>query len=147
MRVDASKCEAVPLLMLITFQPLPMSPKLSAEAIAQLLKQTSAHRVITQGAFLPVIETVQAQLATKDFELVIDDLIQVEQAFPALFSGSSMSEATEDVYPEPVQEPGADDVLMYIHSSGSTGFPTPVKLTGKILLQWATSSVHSLTHM
>ncbi len=118
-----------------------VSPKLSAEAIARLFKQTSAHRVITQDPFLPVLEDAQTQLGAEGFNLAIEDLIPIEQAFPAVKLDDVATQLVEGTYPKAHQEPNADDIVMYIHSSGSTGFPKPVKLTGRILLQWSTSSM------
>ncbi|KAI0802060.1 hypothetical protein BC629DRAFT_1496418 [Irpex lacteus] len=121
--------------------PLLVSPKLSAEAIARLFKQTSAHRVITQDPFLFVLKDVQTQLGAEGFNLAIEDFIPIEQAFPALKIGDVATQLVEGTYPKAEREPSADDTIMYIHSSGSTGFPKSVKLTGRILLQWSTSSI------
>ena len=130
-------------LILYAFQPLPMSPKLSSEAIANLLKKTSAHRVITQDAFLPTLKALQIQLAGEEFNLVIEHLVPLDEVFPTLKGGAIVDDLPEGPYRKAEIEPDMDEVVMYSHSSGSTGFPKPVPLTRKIQLQWATSSEYS----
>jgi acyl-coenzyme A synthetase/AMP-(fatty) acid ligase len=118
-----------------------MSPKLSAEAVAQLMQRTGSHRIITQTAFAPIVKAVQSQLAAENHTVEAEDLIPIERAFPALKSDSTDSDLTTGPYPSAPSEPAMDDIVIYIHSSGSTGFPKPVKLTRRIQLQWATSSM------
>ncbi|KAI0087796.1 hypothetical protein BDY19DRAFT_1010558 [Irpex rosettiformis] len=128
-------------LMRAGITPLPMSPKISPEAIANLLKKTSSHRVITQDAFLPTLKALQSQLAGEEYSLTIDNLIPLDAAFPTLKLGTDVGGLPEGPYPKDSQEPGMDDIVMYSHSSGSTGLPKPVPLTRRIQLQWATSNL------
>lgn len=127
-----------------SLQPLPMSPKLSAEAVANLMKKTSSHRIITQPAFASIVDAVKTQLASENYAVQVDDLIAIDKTFPTLKSGDTTSELSEGLYPQVGSEPAMDDIVMYIHSSGSTGLPKPIPLTRKIQLQWATSSMSIL---
>ncbi|CAL1703601.1 unnamed protein product [Somion occarium] len=120
--------------------PFPMSVRNSPEAICSMLENSSCHRVITQPFLVPLVSAVQAQLAAKNFTLKIDDLPDVHSIFPTIRPNAP---AAVDVpaYPPSDRKPEPNDVLLYLHSSGSTGHPRPVPQTQKIMLQWAGSPV------
>ena len=100
-----------------------MSPRNSAPAIVQLLKQTTCHRIISQQSFRPLLTDVLDELSTESWALTIEDLPDIETIFPTLYG----KETKGLVVPYPTRETiDKHDIAFYIHSSGSTGFPKPV---------------------
>ncbi|KAI6017888.1 hypothetical protein EDC04DRAFT_2607953 [Pisolithus marmoratus] len=109
--------------------PLPVSPRNSSAAIISLLKATKARRLIaTQGSLGGLISGVKRKLAAlgdKAYDLQIDEPPTLATVYPY------MSEETihSPFVPYPKGEINNDDIMFYIHSSGSTGFPKPVPVT------------------
>ena len=100
-----------------------MSPRNSSAAVVNMVKRTNCHRMICQPSLEPLLSAVQAELETEDFALQVDDLLHIEVAFPTLFGKDSDEPAP---YPEPAEPLTMEDVGLYLHSSGSTGFPKPI---------------------
>lgn len=113
-----------------------MSPRNSAQGVAHMLEATSCTRILAQASTMPLVQQVQAEVAPKGVTLRVDDLPSLYDVFPNL---DSKQKNVPPVEPYPAaQEPV--DVLkpcMYIHSSGSTGFPKSIHYTHKRMLQWA----------
>ncbi|KAI5999974.1 putative aminoadipate reductase [Pisolithus albus] len=112
--------------------PLPMSPRNSSAAIVNLLKATKCHHLITtQSSLGSLISEVKKELAPHGDEaygLQIDEPPTLATLYPY------MSEETIDSHflPYPKGEMNNDDVMFYLHSSGSTGFPKPIPITHRV---------------
>ncbi|KAI6102822.1 putative aminoadipate reductase [Pisolithus sp. B1] len=109
--------------------PLPMSPRNSPAAIINLLKTTkSRHLIATKSSLRSLISEVKRQLTSHDDEaygLQIDEPPTLAIVYPY------MSEETihSPFVPYPKGDINDDDVMFYLHSSGSTGFPKPIPIT------------------
>ncbi|KAF8953018.1 putative aminoadipate reductase [Flammula alnicola] len=93
--------------------PFPISPRNTAAAVVHLLQSTSCHHLVTTASTLKdLLDGVQAELNANapDYDLVIDKYLQL----------------------------GPSDLAMYLHSSGSTGFPKAIPQTHGTLVNWAT---------
>ena len=112
-----------------------MSPRNSAPAVVNMLEKTSSHRIITQSA-LSVISGIKKELASSEYALEIDELPKLYDIFPTLARGKASS-STFLPYPSAERKFKMDDVVMYLHSSGSTGFPKPIAQTHRTALEWA----------
>ncbi|KAI6042371.1 putative aminoadipate reductase [Pisolithus marmoratus] len=111
--------------------PLPMSPRNSPAATISLLRTTKSHRLITtQSSLGSLISEVKRELATPGDE--IDEPPTLATVYPYI------SEETVDspFVPYPKGEVNNDDIMFYLHSSGSTGFPKPIPITYLIGKHW-----------
>lgn len=75
-----------------------------------------------------------ASVIDKEYTLSIEEIPTLAQIFPRL--GSEVVNDPFVPYPAPNPLRALDDIVMYIHSSGSTGFPKPIKQTNEIILEW-----------
>lgn len=127
-------------------QPVPISPRNSPEAVANLLLTTHAVRIISQPALLSLATTAQSQLVEKGYQIAIENLCSIYEVFPTLKSGNKNDVPSEGPYPERQTPLDPNKPVIVLHSSGSTGLPKPVFLTYKILLQWTQSGMSQICH-
>ncbi|KAF8154594.1 hypothetical protein B0H34DRAFT_783744 [Crassisporium funariophilum] len=119
-------------------QPFSMSPRNPAAAIVKLLNDTSCHRLITTRETLqPLINDIQTELSSSQpsFTLSIEEVPLLSDIFPKL--GCERLEDPFEPYPSAAVRPSMNDLLLYLHSSGSTGFPKSIPHTYKAMLHWA----------
>ena len=121
-------------------QPFPMSPRNSADAVISMLEKTSCHRIISQGSLSPLISEVRDKLAQKQYLLKVDELLTLPYIFPTIFGSSN--DKVQDLGPYPYNRGPRkpEDIIFYIHSSGSTGFPKPIPFFERIIRQWCNNS-------
>ncbi|KAJ3824337.1 acetyl-CoA synthetase-like protein [Lentinula raphanica] len=113
--------------------PFPISPRNSSPALVHLIRATSTHRIlVTQNTLRSVLDGLKAELDSVDptYELEIEEAPTLQDAFP--FLGR---EVAEDPFTpiSPAFSPQDSDKGIYLHSSGSTGFPKPILFTHKII--------------
>ncbi|KAF8219495.1 putative aminoadipate reductase [Tricholoma matsutake] len=121
--------------------PFPISPRNTTAAVVNLLQKTSCHRLITTEATLrDLIDGIRAELAANDpeFVLVIEDVPSIHELYPKL--GHEKTDDPFERYPQPTTRPPIADVVVYLHSSGSTGFPKAIPQTHQSLAHWAALS-------
>ncbi|KAJ7865231.1 putative aminoadipate reductase [Mycena leptocephala] len=118
--------------------PFQISHRNSAAAIFHLLSNTGSHRLLTtKGSLAHLVDTVSAELSTTDhpYELSVEEIPLLGQLYPHLGH-----ETTEDAfvpYPAPTTRTSFDGIAMYLHSSGSTGFPKCIPETHRNLIHYA----------
>ena len=122
-------------------QPFPMSPKNSAPAIVSMLEKTACHRIISQGMFDPLLDAVKADLAKRQFALEVDELPSLDRIFPQ-FGGDVNAKVKK--FPQPEKPHDKYDIVLYLHSSGSTGFPKPIPQRQCAILQCSPSCAYYL---
>lgn len=113
-----------------------MSPRNSVPAFVHMLEKTSCHRIISQATFGPVMDSIKTHLKPKCFAVHVDQLPALHDIFPSL-SGEGNTSPVE-LFPPSNAPYNPEDIVMYIHSSGSTGFPKPIPQRQNSLLQWCT---------
>ncbi|CAL1703617.1 unnamed protein product [Somion occarium] len=123
-------------LMRAGIMPFPMSPRNSPEAICNMLHKTGCRRIITQPSVSSLVITLKDQMSSKGHTIRVDDLLALRTVFPGLQRGTTTITDTVEPYPPSSRQVQPDDIVLYIHSSGSTGFPKPIPQTQKITLQW-----------
>jgi acyl-coenzyme A synthetase/AMP-(fatty) acid ligase len=86
-----------------------------------------------------LVDGIQAELAANDpnFGLIVEDIPPLDAIYPKL--GKEKADDPFEQYPQPAIRPPMTDVLLYLHSSGSTGFPKAIPQTYQILTYWSTS--------
>lgn len=99
-----------------------------------MLEKTNAHRVVSQPSLAPLISKVREELDSKQFALQVDELPSLQSVFPTLADGGVDTEVVP--YPASSKPHDPEDIVLYIHSSGSTGFPKPVPQRQKQVLNW-----------
>ncbi|KXN91379.1 Long-chain-fatty-acid--CoA ligase [Leucoagaricus sp. SymC.cos] len=119
--------------------PFPISHRLTPEAIIHLLKITSSHHLITTPTTLPagLLDGIRQELSRGEngYELQIQEMPGLNYVYPKL--GKEKASDSFEPYPPPSQTPSADDIAVFLHSSGSTGLPKAISQTHKRLCQWA----------
>ncbi|KAF8834980.1 acetyl-CoA synthetase-like protein, partial [Paxillus ammoniavirescens] len=109
--------------------PFLVSPRNSAAAVADMMKKTNCSRIVTlDHAHHGLIDGIREELP--DRELIIDELPPLTYAFPKL--GNESESDPFDPYPAAPSRPDLDRPAIYIHSSGSTGFPKPIAHSYKV---------------
>lgn len=115
--------------------PFPMSSRNSVPAIASLMEHTSCHRIVSQPTFAPFTDAVRESLPS-GFAMHVDDLPALTDVFPTLAPSFDPPRAVSGPYPPPACAASPSDVVLYLHSSGSTGFPKPIPHTHTTILHW-----------
>ncbi|KAH8102928.1 hypothetical protein BXZ70DRAFT_927267 [Cristinia sonorae] len=134
-------CDSILYLALIVgmvragFKPFPMSPRNSPEGVCSMLEKTGCRKVVVQPALSALSAAVQFVMAQKGEAIELVQLPELHAIFPTI--GAKGSERNVDPYPENVVAGKQDDIVLYLHSSGSTGFPKPIPQTNTTILQWA----------
>ncbi|KAF4617234.1 hypothetical protein D9613_005789 [Agrocybe pediades] len=118
------------------FIPFPISPRNTAAAVVHLLKKSSSHYLLTtQVTLKPLIDGVKRELQSSDptYELVIQEIPSLYVAYPKL-----AKEREEDPFTPFIShlKPVITDVAMFLHSSGSTGFPKAIPQTHEMISHW-----------
>ncbi|KAJ7754149.1 hypothetical protein DFH07DRAFT_743950, partial [Mycena maculata] len=127
-------------LMTANFVPFPVSPRNSPAAILHLLRASSCHRIVATCVTLaPALARLQKHLADADpdFALNIQEIPSLQQIYPNL--GAETLDCSFQPYSETQNCPQLDNIFMYIHSSGTTGFPKAIPQTYRQLKYWRTS--------
>ncbi|KAL1679182.1 hypothetical protein EV122DRAFT_210432 [Schizophyllum commune] len=126
-------------LMKAGFIPFPISPRLSPPAVANLLRVSQCHRLVTtQHTLRPLIDALRQELGA-GYDLTVSEVPALNVVFPNL-AEEDASHAFE-AYPEPTVQPSPEDILIYLHSSGSTGFPKAVGHTRASMAGWTRLAV------
>ncbi|KAI0698168.1 hypothetical protein BC835DRAFT_1413297 [Cytidiella melzeri] len=114
--------------------PFPMSPRNSGPGVCSMMEKTSAHHIIADSSTKQLITEVQAELLSKNHDLHIIELPGLFDAFPCLAPNRAEGESLP-YEPYPYKQPESlDEVGMILHSSGSTGFPKPIRLRHQYML-------------
>ncbi|KAG1905243.1 putative aminoadipate reductase [Suillus fuscotomentosus] len=117
--------------------PFPMSPRNSAAAVTNMMQKTRCCRLITtQHSLASLIDGVKAGFVSHDTQtspLQIDEIPALKHLYPALAGGTP----DENIIPHSLGLPWSKyEVLFYLHSSGSTGFPKPIPISNLTAIHW-----------
>ncbi|KAL1699760.1 hypothetical protein EV121DRAFT_295858 [Schizophyllum commune] len=115
--------------------PFPISPRLSPAAVANLMRASNCHRLVaTQQTLQTLISGVEKELGARHV-LKIGEMPALDLIYPRL----AEEKATDafELYPEALTPPKPEDMELYLHSSGSTGFPKAIGHTYASLAGWS----------
>lgn len=124
-----------------------MSPRNTAVAVVDMLEKTSCHRIIVNHAVASLMESVKVELSTQGGHQVEEtELSSFYDIFPELrrrLNGQDM-EKTPNVLPYPnlVSARSMDEPVLYLHSSGSTGFPKPLAQSHTTMVEWGRDGMY-----
>ncbi|KAJ6617595.1 hypothetical protein B0H10DRAFT_2033150 [Mycena sp. CBHHK59/15] len=100
--------------------PFPISPRNSPAAIVNLLRKTSCHRLVATC-------------------VTLDSLLAALHLFSrSILTWEAKHRIAFEPYADDASCPSLDGICMYLHSSGSTGFPKAIPETHRALMQWTT---------
>ncbi|KAF9044190.1 hypothetical protein BJ165DRAFT_1479638 [Panaeolus papilionaceus] len=119
-------------------RPFLMSPRNTAEMIVKMMSETSCHRILTTEKTLQgLVDNVRALYASSHPSgphLIVDEMPPLLEIYPRL--GCESVEDPFEPYPKPSAKPSLDDVMIYLHSSGSTGMPKTIPHTYRSFIHW-----------
>ncbi|KIK67018.1 hypothetical protein GYMLUDRAFT_37049 [Collybiopsis luxurians FD-317 M1] len=111
--------------------PFLISPRLTPAAVINLLKASGAHRLLTTESTLgELVRGIQEELASEDpaFELSVEEAPTLDQLYPKL-GNEKATDPFDPYYPWKPNYPSPQETALYLHSSGSTGFPKAIPLS------------------
>ncbi|KAI0079020.1 acetyl-CoA synthetase-like protein, partial [Panus rudis PR-1116 ss-1] len=114
--------------------PFPMSPRNSAEAVFNMLQKTDCHQIVSQPSLSGLISKVTTLAKSSGYDVEAENLVPLDMVIPGL---AGQNDTEVEPYPSIASGKELDDVVLYLHSSGSTGFPKPVAQTNRRILQRA----------
>ncbi|KAJ7696821.1 acetyl-CoA synthetase-like protein [Mycena rosella] len=117
--------------------PFPISHRNSAAAVLHLLKNTDSHRLLTTKSSLAhLVDSVSADLSVQSppYELSIEEFPLLGEIYPHL--GHETKEDAFAAYPDSTTRTPLDNVALYLHSSGSTGFPKCIPETHRSFIHY-----------
>ncbi|KAH8103378.1 hypothetical protein BXZ70DRAFT_1055180, partial [Cristinia sonorae] len=121
--------------------PFPMSPRNTPEAVVHMMEKTNCHKIVSHSFVNKLVTSVQEILAEKNYSVQVIELPPLDEVLPIIFDqNTDMTEFAEPAYRPPKAGHRPDDVVIYLHSSGSTGFPKPIPLTQKIANLWMSNT-------
>ncbi|KAH9941064.1 hypothetical protein B0H21DRAFT_811720 [Amylocystis lapponica] len=123
--------------------PFPMSPRNAAVAIASMCQKTDCHRIISQPTSASLTDETRDFLPS-GYSLEVNMLPEFQDIFPNLGSARDPAAFAPSVYPYSFSPP--PEVIMYIHSSGSTGLPKPIPQTRTSVTSFCSAPVLLMTH-
>ncbi|KAG2133352.1 putative aminoadipate reductase [Suillus clintonianus] len=121
--------------------PFPVSHRNSAAAVLSIMQKTKCRRLVTTHHSLSsLIDGIKAGIVSSGTEisrLQLDEMPALKDLYPALDTGSPDEDFVS--YPPRAPRSSQDDVLFYLHSSGSTGLPKPIPTTNQSVIDWCTA--------
>ena len=107
-----------------------MSPRNSAPAVINMLRTTNCHRmIVSQHSLKDLISPIKEELSKSEepYDLHIEEPPHLRSVYPYL--SSEMATSPFAPFQKAENEPEKNDIMFYLHSSGSTGFPRPIPIT------------------
>ena len=97
------------------------------------MKKTNCSRIVTlDHAYKALIDGIRREHEAT--QLTVFELPTLRYAFPKL--GQEVAADPFTPYPPPSKRPDLDSPAIYLHSSGSTGFPKPIAHSYRLQIQW-----------
>ena len=114
-------------------KPFPVSPRNSPAAVIDMMKKINCSRIVTlHHAHQSLIDGVHEQGSGLAF--TVEEMPTISCAFPKL--GCEVEADPFVPYPQSASPPDPNIPSIYIHSSGSTGFPKPIPHSYKVQIHW-----------
>jgi len=125
----------------IPYQPLPVSPRNSPADVVHMTKKIDCSRILTlHHAHQSLIDRVREEGSGLAF--TVDEISTISYAFPKL--GHEVQADAFVPYPQSASRPDPNVPWMYIHSSGTTGFPKLIPHSYKVQIHQMSRSMSIL---
>ncbi|TFY81856.1 hypothetical protein EWM64_g2159 [Hericium alpestre] len=123
--------------MVLGCTPFPISVRNSAVAVAHLVKAVGVkHLIVSPDMPMQRLSIGARGLLDKDgLDVHVLPMVEFDDLFP---SDAAQSRVSYDIT---LRKLGLDQIAIILHSSGSTSFPKPVKITSRNYVQWG-SALH-----
>lgn len=110
------------------FQPFPISPRVPIPGIAHLITSTRTSRILVGGSkFIDDLTSeLKASLHESNFTTEFIQLPTLQDILSGLEPGHHGIQVIHQPFPS-LQRLDSDSIFIILHSSGSTGFPKPIK--------------------
>jgi acyl-coenzyme A synthetase/AMP-(fatty) acid ligase len=113
-----------------------MSPRNTAAAIIKMMKETGCHKILTtQHTLKSLLTEIKAELAKDAYDVEVVEMPPLYDIYPKL--GHETPEDAFEEYPPISVRPDIDNTMLYLHSSGSTGFPKSIRESFRMFCHWA----------
>lgn len=123
-------------------KPFPISPRNTAAAIVNLLRTTSCHYVAATCLTLKdLVYDILRELEHVDstYRLIIEEAPTLLKLFPDHHGFQECEPDPPCSFPAGGPTVNIDDVALYLHSSGSTGYPKAIPKSHRTILEYVTS--------
>lgn len=105
------------------------------------MQKTNCRRLVTThhslGSLIDGIKAGSLSQGTDASQLQLDMMPTLKDLYPMLGTGSPDENFLP--YPPQASRSSPDDILYYLHSSGSTGFPKAIPTTHQTIIGWCRS--------
>ncbi|EGN94883.1 hypothetical protein SERLA73DRAFT_162904 [Serpula lacrymans var. lacrymans S7.3] len=88
------------------------------------------------AGYVPLLNDVKSELGS--FDLAVQDVPCLAHIYPKL--GLETIDDHFEPFPARPSRPSASEVMMYLHSSGSTGFPKAIPQTYQTVIHWCAAA-------
>ncbi|EKM59937.1 uncharacterized protein PHACADRAFT_206156 [Phanerochaete carnosa HHB-10118-sp] len=116
--------------------PYPVSPRNSPQGVCHILETVSCTRIIAHTPTAALAGRVQRDMHAKGVTLRVDELPSLSETFPKFGGDANAAAAEVQPYPPPGKPVDVRTPVLYLHSSGSTGYPKSIHFTHRRMLQW-----------
>lgn len=106
--------------------------------MVNLLKKTDCHHLLaTRITLQELLEGISVELQKEEpgYQLLVEEIPSLQEIYPNL--GHEREDDPFVPCPSQKERPALTDTAIYLHSSGSTGFPKAIPQTYEILIHWA----------
>ncbi|WP_232662836.1 AMP-binding protein [Pseudonocardia sp. TRM90224] len=114
----------------------PISPHSDAEEVRRLLDHVDCAGLIFQSAFAPLLSRIASQLPALRVLVCLDAEAPALPSLESWLEAGTDAEETADPDPapsDPVDAPNPDDIAIIAGTSGTTGTPKSVVITGRAI--------------
>ncbi|KAG2362415.1 putative aminoadipate reductase [Suillus spraguei] len=122
-------------LMIAGIVPFPMSPRNPPQAIVDLLLRTRCRRIASiRQNHAALLDDVRRLMGNNGPSLTIIEIPPISEVYPHLGNESLVHSFIP--YPKRSTATRITETILYMHSSGSTGFPKPIAQNHRGQLSW-----------
>ncbi|EKM52251.1 uncharacterized protein PHACADRAFT_260494 [Phanerochaete carnosa HHB-10118-sp] len=119
-----------------------MSPRNSSQGVIHMLETVSCTRILGQASTSGLVQQVEKEMQAKGINLRVDNMPGLPEVFPGLAGKAGSASAEAEPYPASDKPVEPRSPSLYIHSSGSTGYPKSVHFAHRRTVQWMASNVY-----
>ena len=91
-----------------------------------MLETTSCLHALSHASTAPLVQQVREDFESKGCILQVHELASMDRIFPELFGRLDGRTLEVELYPAPEESVDPESPWLFVHSSGSTGFPKSI---------------------